>query len=229
MRLGKSLISNPVFGRMDGRKLGEVKGLYLDDDLTEVVGIFLGREGLLRPTPRFVERRDIALFGIDALLAESPFTVYEGDEAPEPPGWLRLDHLQGREVRTPGGTKIGKLGDVVLDEEGRITGFSLVNLSVKGPVAEADAVARAALVAVEDEQGALTMDLAEAEKALLDVDPGQLFSAGVEPEEVGGAEEVEEAPPPEMLDQPGEPESVAEGDVPRRPDAAEQGDYGSGE
>ena len=235
MRLGKSLVGNPVYGRMDGRKLGEVKDLYLDDELTEVVGIFLGREGLLRPTPRFVERRDIALFGIDALLAESPFTVYEKDEAPEPPGWLRLDQLQGREVRTPGGTKIGKLGDVVLDEEGRITGFSLVNLSVRGPVAEADAVARTALVAVEDEQGAMAMDLAEAEKALLDVDPGQLFSAGVEPEETGAAEGVEEVPPPEMLEQPGEPdppvepESGVEGEVPRRPDAVEQDEYAQGE
>jgi len=207
MRLGKSLIGNQVFGRMDGRKLGEVKDLYLDDELTEVVGIFLGREGLLRPTPRFVERRDIALFGIDALLAESPFTVYEKDEAPEPPGWLRLEHLQGREVRTPGGTKIGKIGDVVLDEEGRVTGFNLVNLSVRGPLAEADAVARSALVDVEDEQGALTMDLAEAEQALLDVDPSQLFAAPVAPEQ---PEEMEEVPPPEMVEQPAEPEAPEE-------------------
>ena len=232
MRLGKSLIGNHVFGHLDGRKLGEVKDLYLDDALMEVVGIYLGREGLLRPTPRFVERRDIALFGIDALLAESPFTVYEKDEAPEPPGWLRLDQLQGREVRTPGGTKIGKLGDVVLDEEGHITGFSLVNLSVRGPVAEADAVSRSALVDVEDEQGAMTIDLAEAEKALLDVDPSQLFAGPVEPQVTT---EVEEVPPPEMLDQPGEPEpptepeSGVEGEVLGRPDAAEQGEYGPGE
>jgi sporulation protein YlmC with PRC-barrel domain len=44
MRLGKSLIGNPVFGITDGRKLGQVKDLYLDDDLTSVVGLFLGRE-----------------------------------------------------------------------------------------------------------------------------------------------------------------------------------------
>lgn len=237
MRLGKSLIGNQVFGRMDGRKLGEVKDLYLDDELKEVVGIFLGREGLLRPTPRFVERRDIALFGIDALLAESPFTVYEKDEAPEPPGWLRLEHLQGREVRTPGGTKIGRIGDVVLDEDGRVAGFSLVNLSVRGPLAEADAVARNALVDVEDEEGALTMDLAEAEQALLEVDPSQLFTGAVVSEQ---PEEFEEVPPPDIMEEPEEPEAPTgpaptgpetdvEGEVPRRPDAAEQGEYGSGE
>lgn len=195
MRLGKSLIGNPVFGSSDGRQLGGVKDLYLDDDLTSVVGIYLGREGLLRPTPRFVERKDIALFGIDALLAKGSFTVYEGDEAPEPPGWLRLDRLQGREVRTPGGTRIGKVEDVVLDEDAHIVGFRLTNLSVKGPIAEADAVARRVLVDAEDEDGVMTIDLAQAEQALLEVDPGLLFSPpSPPPVETMEAAEPSEAP-----------------------------------
>ena len=105
MRLGKSLIGNPVFGITDGRKLGQVKDLYLDDELGSVVGLFLGKEGLLRPSPIFVERDDIALFGIDAVLAKDGATVHEGDATHEPPGWLRLDELRGREVKTPGGTR----------------------------------------------------------------------------------------------------------------------------
>jgi sporulation protein YlmC with PRC-barrel domain len=179
MRLGKSLIGNPVFGITDGRKLGQVKDLYLDDDLTSVVGLFLGREGLLRPTPLFIERDDISLFGIDVVLAESTVTVYEGDEAPEPPGWLRLDELRGREVQTPGGTKIGRIGDVALDEAARVTGFSLTNLSVKGPVAEAAAVARKAVVEVASEENVMTIDLAQAEQAPLEIDPSLLFSKPV--------------------------------------------------
>lgn len=195
MRLGRSLIGNPVFNSVDGRKLGEVKDLYLDDDLTTVVGVYLGREGLLRPTPRFVESGDIALFGIDALLAKSTFTIYEGEEAPEPPGWLRLDRLRGRGVHTPGGTNIGKLEDVVLDEEARVTGFSLTNLAVRGPVAEADAVARRVLVDPENEDGVMTIDLAAAEQALLEIDPSLLFPqpAPVEPSE---ASDMPEAPEP---------------------------------
>lgn len=207
MRLGKSLIGNPVFGGADGRRLGVVKDLYLDDSLTSVVGIYLGREGLLRPTPRFVEREDIALFGIDALLAKSTFTVYEGDQAPEPPGWLRLDEFLGREVRTPGGTRIGKVADVVLDEEARVTGFSLTNLSVKGPVAEADAVARRSLVEVEDEEGVMTIDLPKAEQALLTVDPELLFSEPEPPETaeesevVEASEASEPSPPPDTSEE----------------------------
>ncbi len=199
MRVGKSLIGNPVYGSADGRKLGEVKDLYLDDDLTSVVGIYLGREGLLRPTPLFVERGDIALFGIDALLAASTFTVQEGAESAEPPGWLRLERLRGREVRTPGDTKIGKLGDVVLDEEARVTGFSLASVSVQGPVAEADAVARRALVKPEDEEGAMTLDLAAAEQAVLEINPDLLFASPEPVEETFTSPpyEEEEAEPEE--------------------------------
>ncbi len=176
MRLGKSLIGHPVFHVNDGRKLGEIRDLYVDDELTSVVGIYLGREGLLRPTPLFIERGDIALFGIDVVLAEPTATVYEGEEASKPPGWLRLAELQGRQVQTPGGTKIGRVGDVALDEEARVRGFSLTNLSVKGPVAEAETVARKTVVDVGATDGVLTIDLAEAEKAPLEIDPDLLFS-----------------------------------------------------
>ncbi len=194
MRLGKSLIGNPVYGNTDGRRLGEVKDLYLDDALSSVVGIYLGREGLLRPTRLFVESSDIALYGIDAVLAKRTFTVHEGDETPEPPGWLRLDDLRGREVHTPGGTRIGRVGDIALDEEARVTGFILVNLSVKGPVAEAEAVARKVVVEVEDEEGVMTIDLAEAEQALLEVDPDLLFPRPA-PQEAPKMTEMPEAAP----------------------------------
>lgn len=194
MRLGKSLIGNPVFGITDGRKLGEVKDLYLDDDLTAVVGLYLGREGLLRPTPLFIERADIALFGMDVILTEEGAMVYEGDQAPEPPGWIRLAELEGRQVDTPGGTGIGKIGDVALDEEARITGFSLTSLSVKGPVAEAEGVPRSAVVDVGSVDGVMTIELARAEQSLLEIDPDLLFSRPMPTEMPEEKEESSEGP-----------------------------------
>jgi sporulation protein YlmC with PRC-barrel domain len=206
MRVGRSLIGNPVFGGAGGRRLGEVKDLYLDDDLRSVVGIYLGREGLLRPTPLFVDRDDIALLGIDVLLAKPSFTIREGDQAPEPPGWLRLDQLRGRDVRTPGGTKIGRVGDVILDEEGRVTGLTLTNLSVRGPVAEADAIGREAVVEVEDEEGVMTIELGQAEQALLEIDPEAMFSRPAAESSVEETEdtfdETKEMEAPESLQWP---------------------------
>jgi len=194
MRLGKSMIGNPVFGIIDGRKLGQVKDLYLDDDLTSVVGLYLGREGLLRPTPLFIERADVALFGIDVILTEEGATVYEGDQAPEPPGWIRLAELEGRQVETPGGTRIGKVGDVALDEEARITGFSLTSLSVKGPVAKAEGVARSAVVDVGAVDGVMNIELARAEQAPLKIDSDFLFSRPMPTEMPEEEEESYEEP-----------------------------------
>ncbi|MEA3375989.1 MAG: PRC-barrel domain-containing protein [Chloroflexota bacterium] len=216
MRLGKSLIGNSVFCIVDGRKLGQVKDLYLDDDLTSVVGIYLGREGLLRPTPRFIERADVALFGMEVVLTKETAPIYGGEEAPEPPGWVRLAELEGRPVQTPGGTKVGKVGDVALDEEARITGVSLTSLSVRGPVAEAEAVARKALVDVGAADGVMTIDLAEAEGATLEIDPDLLFS-GFAPREAPMEMEVpeeEEAPLPGQA-----PEEEPE--IPQEPDCVD--------
>jgi len=195
MRLGKSLIGNPVFDVNDGRRLGTVKDLYLDDDLTYVTGLYLGREGLLRPTPVFVNSDDIALFGLDAVLAKSTATVYEGDEMPTPTNWLRLDQLRGREVNTPGGTKIGRVDDVLLDETACVSGFSLTHLSVKGPIAESKAVTRDVLIDTGSEDGVITIDLPQAEREEVKVDPEALFSEPVgeeASEEIPGATQDQE-------------------------------------
>ncbi|MGD2145831.1 MAG: PRC-barrel domain-containing protein [Anaerolineae bacterium] len=206
MRLGKSLIGNPVFRITDGRKLGEVKDLYLDDDLTTVVGLFLGREGLLRPTPLFVERADIHLFGIDTVLATTTAVIREGGAAPEPPGWLRLDELRGREVHTPGGTRIGKIADVALDEAAQVTGFSLANLSVKGPVAEAAAVGRVAVEEATSADEAMTIDLSIAEQTPLVIDLDLLFPESPAGEPPCGApvEEASDSEQPATFGQEGD-------------------------
>ncbi len=176
MRLGQSLIGNPVISITDGRELGQVKDLYLDANLRFVVGIYLGSEGLIKRKPNLVRYVDVDLFGIDAVLVQSTNVVRKGDEVPDLAEWLRLGDLQGRDVDTPGGTKIGKVGDVVLNEQARIAGFSLTRLSIEGPVAENKAVARKALIDAGHTDGVMTIDLSQAERENLRVDPSSLFS-----------------------------------------------------
>jgi sporulation protein YlmC with PRC-barrel domain len=175
MRLGQSLIGNPVFRITDGRELGKVKDLYLDNNLKFVVGVFLGSEGLIKRTPTFVRSTDVAVFGMDAVLARSTIVVQEGDRLPGSGEWVRLDDLKGRDVDTPGGTKIGRVGDVVLDEEARVVGFRLTHLSVEGPLAESKAVARGAVADVGHKDGVMTVDLSLAERETLEIDPDSLF------------------------------------------------------
>jgi sporulation protein YlmC with PRC-barrel domain len=174
MRLGHSLIDKPVYNIQDGRLLGKVNDLYLDKDLTTVAALYLGGEGLIKRTSVFIRRRDIAVFGMDAILAQENTIVYRGEEIPTAGQWVRLHDLQGRDVDTPGGTKIGRVRDVAVDVDAQVTGFSLSQIAVEGPIAESKAVARTALVDVGQIDGAMTIDLAVAEREIVNVDPDSL-------------------------------------------------------
>jgi hypothetical protein len=47
MITSKELSNKPIISITDGKKLGEVKDLYLDQDMRQVAAIFLGKEGLI--------------------------------------------------------------------------------------------------------------------------------------------------------------------------------------
>jgi uncharacterized protein YrrD len=174
MRLGRSLIDIPVYNIQDGRRLGKVDDLFLDKDASSVVALYMGGEGLIKRTSIFIRRRDIVVFGMDAILARENTIVYRGEEIPMAGQWIRLHDLQGREVDTPGGTRIGRIRDVVADADAQIVGFSLSQIAVEGPIAESKAVSRKALVDVGHVDGAMTIDLAVAERETVKVDPDSL-------------------------------------------------------
>ncbi|HCB48142.1 MAG TPA: hypothetical protein DEP47_01135, partial [Chloroflexi bacterium] len=122
MRIGKELIGKPIYSVTDGRQLGSVKDLYLNLDLDMLNGVFLGREGILTRKSRFIGRKDIAVLGIDSVLVSDSDVVTNNEETPEVEMWLRREDLQGREINTAGGTKVGTVGDVLFDEEAQVVG-----------------------------------------------------------------------------------------------------------
>ena len=46
----------PIFSITDGKKLGEVKDLYLDREMRQVAAVFLGREGLINRKTLMIAR-----------------------------------------------------------------------------------------------------------------------------------------------------------------------------
>lgn len=164
MRLGKDLIGKPVYSMSDGRLLGNVKDLYLDQDLELLTGIYLGSEGLIKRKSLLVARRYIMVFGIDAILAKASDVVSDDEEMEEAQHWLRREDLQKREIDTPGGTKVGTIGDILLDVEAHIKGFSLGKVFVEGPVAESRRIMKAAIVDTGRDDGVMTVDLSKAEQ-----------------------------------------------------------------
>lgn len=163
MRLGKDLIGKPIVTIDEGRHIGKVKDLYLDRGLTEMTGIYLGREGLLRRKDNLIPRDSVVVYGVDAILVETASTMTDSHEV-DVEQWIKLEDLAGRSIDTPGGTKLATVGDVLLDVTGQITGFSLAKVSVDGPIADNRAISRQAVLDNGNEDGVMTIDLNLAEQ-----------------------------------------------------------------
>ncbi len=162
MRLGKDIIGKWIVTTNEGRQLGKVKDLLLDADLSQLNGIYITREGMIRRKTVYIPRESVVVYGVDAVLIESSESVTDSRTNPID-GWVRLTEIIGRPIDTPGGTKLATLGDMILNAEGKITGFSLAKVSVTGPIADNRAIARPAIVDTGNEDGTMTIDLAKAE------------------------------------------------------------------
>lgn len=167
MRLGKDLTGKAIISITDGRSLGTVKDVYVNDELVWLVGLHLGSEGFIKRKSLVIARENVVVFGIDAILVKNSQVVQEDDDIADQDKWLRLEKLRGREVDTPGGTKVGSVGDVILDEEGKVTGFTLAKVYVEGPVAEYGRIPRGTLIDTGNTDKVMTIDLAQVEKELL--------------------------------------------------------------
>lgn len=163
MRLGKNLTGKPIISVTDGRIVGNVKDLYVNEELSWMMGIFLGQEGLIKRKSLLIPRESVVVFGIDAILVKKTDVVSNDQEVAEAENWLRLAKLRGRQVDTPGGTKVGTIGDIVLGEEGDIIGFALAKVFVEGPVAEQGTIPRDALIDSGSVDQVMTVDLTKAE------------------------------------------------------------------
>jgi sporulation protein YlmC with PRC-barrel domain len=174
MRLGKDLEGKPIISVADGRIIGRAKDVYVDPDLTNLVGLFIGMEGVIRRRIQVISHVDIVLFGIDVILVKDADVIVDEKKLPEVKQWRRLKELQGREVVTPGGTKLGTVGDVILDEAGDIVGLHLSRVLVKGPLAAQGSIPREAVVDPDQEDGTIGVDLALLEKLTGDIDAQSL-------------------------------------------------------
>src|SRR5690606_29428169 len=111
-----------------------------------------------------IPREAVVVFGVDAVLVKNADVVQDNRELDAADKWLRLDDLQGRHVDTPGGTKVGDVGDVLLDQDARVVGLKLNKVHVEGPIAADRTILRAAVLDTGSEDGVLTIDLARAER-----------------------------------------------------------------
>lgn len=142
---GKLLISST-----DGKKLGEVKDVYLDKAVSKVMAAYLGKEGIFNRRALLIDRGKVQLFGVDAWLINGSDTVQSKDDVADSADFVLVDDLRGRLIQTDGGTKIGTVGDVLVDDNLQVLGFALDKIYVEGPISQSKTIARAAILDLGD-------------------------------------------------------------------------------
>lgn len=193
MRLGKDLLNKPIISITDGRNLGTVKDIYLNHNLTKITGIFTGQEGMIRRKAFLIPRAEVVVFGIDAMLVKNAEVVVVESDLAVAADWVRLSKLRGRQVDTPNGTKVGTIGDVIIGEEGDLTGFALAKVFVEGPIAENGVIARTSLEDTGNEDDVMTIDITKAETGELSAVPAKEAAPKVTAPTSEPPEEMEEA------------------------------------
>ncbi|MFN0122838.1 MAG: PRC-barrel domain-containing protein [Blastocatellia bacterium] len=151
----------------DGKKLGELKDVYFDSEVRRMTAVFLGKTGLINRKALLIELSHIALFGIDAWLTDGSDIVSARDEVKGAESYLLGESLRGREIQTDGGTKIGVIGDIIVDESHKVLGFALSKVHAQGPLSEARAIAREAITSLGDDNTPMRTVLEQAEKLKL--------------------------------------------------------------
>jgi sporulation protein YlmC with PRC-barrel domain len=175
MRIAGKLINKPVITVKEGKKIGKVQDFYLDQRLTQLVAVYLGSDSLLSTEENVIGWSDVVTIGQDAILVKDADSVTDMTGAEGITTYIRRDEINGRQVNTPGGTKIGRVGDIVLDDKAHIIGLSLSKTHVSGPIATNKAISRNAIVDIGHDDGVMTADISQAEKAELQVIDDGLF------------------------------------------------------
>lgn len=166
-RLGKDFVNKAVLSMDEGRMLGRIQDLYLDAPLERVLGLYMGSEGVFKRKSLLIPRSAIAVMGVDAVLVNTSDVFTDDQALPDAKAWFRRDKLIGREVDTPGGTRLGLIGDVVVEDNGAISAFALSKVYVEGPLAESRLVERIAVIDTGQEDGRMNVDLSILEQSIV--------------------------------------------------------------
>jgi uncharacterized protein YrrD len=164
MQTAHELTGKQVISIDHGEAQGKVRDLYFDPQLQYLVALSLGGGGIFGARPKIIRLENVAVLGNDAVLIKSSNDVQDPTQVEETATWIRLSDFRGSDVRTSGGTPIGKVDDVTLGEDGRVLDILLAWTRVGGPIGASNMVTRRAIVDVGTENHIITIDLAAAEQ-----------------------------------------------------------------
>ena len=135
----EKLIGNPVIGITNGKMIAKIEDLQIDPNTLSAAAAITSKGTLLSREIEAIPAEQVEVWGQDAVLVAKPDVIVNEEGLDDRDGWLSTsDDIRGYEVVAEDGTRVGTLGDVVVDTKGQIMGYDMAEVAVEGRVAVAN-------------------------------------------------------------------------------------------
>lgn len=137
--VSQEFVGNPAIVITSGEMIAEIEDLLIDPVTLKAAAAITSKGSLLSREVEAIPADQVEVWGKDAILTKQTDVVVKEEELDGRDGWLSASSdASGYEVVAEDGTRIGTLGDLVLDHQGQIMGYEMAEVSTEGRVAAAN-------------------------------------------------------------------------------------------
>jgi uncharacterized protein YrrD len=135
----QAFVGNPVIGITNGEEIAKIEDLLVDPDTLKAAAAITSKSTLLSRDIEAIPAEQVEVWGQDAILAKQTDVIVKEEDLGGHEEWLSASNdIRGYQVVAENGTRIGTLGDLVLDHEGQILGYEMAEVTIESRVAVAD-------------------------------------------------------------------------------------------
>lgn len=174
MPTAKEHLNKQVTATSDGKNLGKIKDIYFDSKITRMTAVSLCSSSWFVRTflcflrrKRIIDRARVQKFGIDTWLVERSDAVVSPKKIAGYHEFVPASQLNGRKITSDGGTEIATVDSIMIDDDGKVLGFTLDRMPESGLLADSRAIAREAISSIGSENSPMITTLEQAESMSL--------------------------------------------------------------
>jgi uncharacterized protein YrrD len=136
MNKSRDLIGKPLVTLAHGEIIGKVKDVLIDPESYEIAALVLPGKLFSRKT-MVLARHLVHVFGKDVILVKSNEVMPLDDTIKGVSSLLGVSkQMKGQEIVTEQGVRIGIVGDVLVNERGKVVSYDLAKVFIEGPLAQ---------------------------------------------------------------------------------------------
>jgi sporulation protein YlmC with PRC-barrel domain len=123
---------NSVISMDEGIVVAKMADVVVDPQTLKVAALVISKGGLLGREIEYVPSTEVKVWGQDVILISRKDAGVAEADMPSLDRLLRVsDQIRGRDVINQGGTRLGRLADVLIDEKGALVGYTLGDVYVQ--------------------------------------------------------------------------------------------------